>query len=141
LASADGLGAAVTQGGRKKMPDDITAQRYTAHYSKPFIPFSGSPGGPDSSGTLRIAEALEYIAAQLGKMNEREERRERAPLKVAEDLAQHLTGKRGTAGDSPEKRAVIVSHNGRFAIESMTATHAQSCSWTKFGPENVVPRL
>jgi hypothetical protein len=47
------------------MPDDITTQRAAALYSKPFMPFNGSPGGPDSPATLRIATAAEY-AVQLG---------------------------------------------------------------------------
>jgi hypothetical protein len=48
------------------MSDDVAAKNPSAPYSEPFVPIQTSGTGLDSPGTLRIASAAEYTAAQLG---------------------------------------------------------------------------
>jgi hypothetical protein len=49
---------------------------FEAFYSTPFVPSNVSGNGIDIDAQLRIAHALEYIAAQLGEINRRQASRE-----------------------------------------------------------------
>jgi len=61
----------------------ISPQRAEAHYSQPFVPFQGNPGGPDSPATARIATAAEYAAAQLGVIARKVEQMELHLARIA----------------------------------------------------------
>jgi hypothetical protein len=49
--------------------DEIAAERFARDANLPFQPGYPKTGNPDTDAALRIAHALEYIAAQLGQVN------------------------------------------------------------------------
>jgi hypothetical protein len=51
-----------------KTSKDIALSRWEHDKSRPFVPVSLGKGAADSPD-LRIAHALEYIAAQMGEIN------------------------------------------------------------------------
>lgn len=52
------------------MLNDNSKERFEQSVSEPYSPSRPSTGsGPETDATLRIAHALEYIAAQLGQIN------------------------------------------------------------------------
>ena len=52
------------------MLNDNSKERFAQSVSEPYSPSRPSTGsGPETDAALRIAHALEYIAAQLGQIN------------------------------------------------------------------------
>jgi len=52
------------------MLNDTSRERFAQTVSEPYSPSHPATGtGPETDAALRIAHALEYIAAQLGQIN------------------------------------------------------------------------
>jgi hypothetical protein len=65
---------------RHSMADQIAEERADHLFSQPFIP--GQPTGP-SADQIRIAHALEYIAAQMGVIARKAVKTESLLAKIA----------------------------------------------------------
>ena len=52
-----------------KHQNEVAKERWNARKQEPYVPATLSAGTGNVEATLRVAHAIEYIAAQMGEIN------------------------------------------------------------------------